>query len=41
MGGHHLQRIVDVGQVRTFVWCGRCAGLGLGEKIRQAFKGRQ
>ena len=22
----HLQRAVDVGRVRTLIWCGRCAG---------------
>ena len=25
MGGHHLQSIVDVGTVRTLIWCRRCA----------------
>ena len=25
MGWHHLQRIVDVGKVRTLGSCGRCA----------------
>ena len=25
-GKHHLQRIVDVGKVRTLIWCRKCAG---------------
>ena len=29
MGGHHLLRMVDLGKVRTFIWCRRCVGLGL------------
>ena len=26
MGGHHLQRIVDVGEVRPLIWCIKCTG---------------
>ena len=26
MRGHHRQRMVDVGKVRTLIWCRRCAG---------------
>ena len=26
MAGHLLQRMVDVGKIRGFVWCRKCAG---------------
>ena len=26
MGGNHLQRIVDVHEVRNLIWCRACAG---------------
>ena len=39
MGGQHLQFLVDVERVRTFIWCGRCAGWAsenmLGKRSRE------
>ena len=26
MGGHHLQRVVDVRRMRTLIWCRKCVG---------------
>ena len=39
MGGHPLQCIVNVGKMRTLIWC-RKWGSGPREWVRQAFKGR-
>ena len=40
MGGHHRQRIVDEGKMRTLISCGRCLGWASEHKGRQAFEGR-
>ena len=43
-GGHHLQRVVDVGRVRTLIWCRKCAGWAsesrLGKRLESVSKPR-
>ena len=33
MGGHLLQRMVDVGKIRGFVWCRECVGWATSTKL--------
>ena len=36
MGGHHLQRIIDVDKVRTLIWCRTCSGMDHLQQARKA-----